>query len=199
MIKNYILSVATLAIFTGCSMANLSYNNERLALQVDKKQLIVNGTPINSHKDNYNNLYLLQETLRLDGGNVVVYEEATTDIDYEFNLAVIHSIKAILDADDIEEIYSQSFFYLFQVLLKDGRTLNVAAEQHDDQRLSLVYGFSTAQLERVIKHLEAKPKQTPVEDVITTKNEAEALHSKWTTTMVHFTPLIIPARYINGR
>ncbi len=199
MIKSYILSVVILAIVTGCSMANLSYSNEHLELQIDKERLSVNGTPLNSHKENFTNLYLTQESLRLDSGNIVIYEEATTDINYEFNLAVIHSIKAIFDAKDITEVYSQSFFYFFQVLLRDGRTVNVAAEQHDDQRLSLVYGMSTPQLKKVLEHLKAEPKDKLVQEVISTTEEAEVLQSKWSTQMVHFTPLIVPARYLMGR
>ena len=84
-------------------------------------------------------------------------------------------------------------------VLRDGKTLNVAAEQHDDQRLSIVYGMSTPQLEKVLKHLEAEPKKSLIQEAITTEEEANALQSKWSIQMVHFTPLIVPARYLMGR
>jgi hypothetical protein len=196
--KHYIL-ILLLALLGGCSMANLTYDGEQLVMQIDEKQLSVNGTPISSFQDNYNNLYLFRESLRLDDGTVVIYEDARTDIFYEYNFGTSRTIRAIFDAKKVKELYSKSFFYIFQVLLKDGRTLNVAAQLHDDQRLSFVYGMSNKHIKNLLKHLDAKAKKPITPEVITADNEKAVLLSKWSTQMVHFTPLITPARHLRGR
>ncbi|MEA2111140.1 MAG: hypothetical protein U9P71_03720 [Campylobacterota bacterium] len=199
LIKIYLLPLVLLITLSGCSTANLSYNGEQLALQVDKQQFSVNGELLYTHKSDYTNLYLQQDTLRLDAGNIVTYEEATTDINFEFNLAVNRAMKAIFDAKDIKILYSKSFFFIFQVILKDNSVLNIAAQQHDDQRLSFVYGMSTSQTEQLLTHLDAQTDEKLIKDVIIFKNEKNTILSKWSVELVHFTPIITPARYLQGR
>ncbi len=196
--KHYIL-ILLLALLSGCSIANLTYNSKELVLQLDEKHLKVKGTPISSHRDNYNNLYLFQEAFRLDDGTVLIYEEAITDINYEFNFSAARSIRAIFDAKKVKEIYSKSFLFVFQVLLKDERTLNVVAQLHDDQRLSFVYGMSNTHIQNLLKHLEVEAKKPLSKEVVTSHDEKKILLSQWSTQMVHFTPLITPVRYMHGR
>jgi hypothetical protein len=193
-----IFSFVFTALLSGCSMANLSYADERLAINVEAMHLSVNGISLGHHTEHFQNMTLLQESLRLDEGNIVVYEEAQTDVTYEFNLATANSVEAIFDAQKVTTLYSGSEFYLFQVYLKDASVLNVAAEQHDDQRLALVYGLTTLQLKKIIDALGATARETPLQNARLLTEESNILLSKWTMQTIYFRPLIVPFRYLYG-
>ena len=195
----FLLLFALLAVLGGCKMADLSYTEGKLSLQVDNNHLSVNGSTIKSHKDSFGNLYLDQKTIKLKDGSIVVYERVRTDNLYEFNLIPLQTIHSVFDAHRVISIYNKSSFYLFQLVLRDGRILNVAAEEFDDQRLTLVYGFSNAQLRNILKQLDPRAVQKPlIEKVITLPEGRGAIYSKWSVQKVQFVPLITPVRYIYG-
>ena len=75
------LAFATIVIFmiNGCGMSNLSYDNKLLTVQVEKEYLQIDGTLLNEHRNNFSSLFLSQKVLRLNEGNLVVYEDARTD------------------------------------------------------------------------------------------------------------------------
>lgn len=198
-IAKFLLPIALLAIFGGCKTADLSYANGELSLQVNENHLKVNGATLNHHRDSFGNLYLLQETIKLKDGSIVVYERARTDDLYEFNLLPMQTIRILFDAYKMNVIYFKSSFYLVQMILRDGRILNIAVEQFDDQQLSFVYGMSNAQFRNIQKQLDPQAAQKPlIEKVITLPQGSAAIFSRWSVRKVQFVPLITPVRYIYG-
>ncbi len=182
------------AFLSACSTTDLSYKNNKLALQVDGKYLQVNGTLLERNKDNFSNLYLYYEVLKLDAGNIVVYEKARTDSSYEFNLPTLTTIQIVFDAREIRKIYFSSSFYILQLTLQDGRTLNTIVEQSEDQSLNLAYGMSNKQVNDLLRQLDAKAFGPLKQNVISIKDPKRAILSRWTTKKVHFAPLIVPLR-----
>ena len=148
-VAKILFPIALLAILSGCKTADLSYAQGVLSLQVDNNHLNVNGTTLSSRNDSFGNLYLRQNMIKLKDGSIVVYERLMTDNLYEFNLIPLQTIHSVFDARRVISIWNKSSFYLFQLVLRDGRILNVAAEEFDDQRLTLVYGFSNTQLRNI--------------------------------------------------
>jgi len=195
----FLFSVIFLLILSACSTTDLSYKNNQLALQVDGKHLQVNGTPLGCHNDNFGNLYLAYEVLKLDAGNIVVYEKARTDISYEFNFTTRRTIQIVFDAIDVRQIYFSSSFYILQLTLQDGRTLNTIVEQLEDQSLNLAYGMSNKQINDLLRQLDAKALRPLKQNVIRIKSSQRAIFSKWTTRKVHFAPLIVPVRFFGIR
>ena len=185
-----------LVFLSACSTTDLSYKNNTLALQVDGKHLQVNGTPLGRHQDNFSNLYLSYSVLQLDAGNIVVYEKARTDSRYEFNFTTRRTIQIVFDAIDVREIYFSSSFYILQLTLQDGRTLNTVVEQLEDQSLNLAYGMSNKQVNDLLKQLNAKAFRPLKQNVISIKSPQRAILSRWSTKKVHFAPLIVPIRII---
>jgi len=190
----FLFSVIFLLILSACSTTDLSYKNNKLALQVDGKHLQVNGTLLGRYKDNFSNLYLSYEVLKLDAGNIIVYEKARTDSSYEFNFTTRRTIQIVFDAVNIRQIYFSSSFYILQLTLQDGRTLNTVVEQLEDQSLNLAYGMSNKQVNDLLKQLNAKAFGPLKQNVITINDPKRAILSRWTTKKVHFAPLIVPLR-----
>jgi hypothetical protein len=190
----FLFFVMALIFLTACSTTDLSYKNSTLALQVDGKHLQVNGTPLGRHQENFSNLYLAYEVLKLDAGNIIVYEKARTDSSYEFNFTTRRTIQIVFDAIDMREIYFSSSFYILQLTLQDGRTLNTVVEQLEDQSLNLAYGMSNKQVKDLLNQLNAKAFRPLKQNVISIRNSKRAILSRWTTKKVHFIPLIVPLR-----
>ena len=189
-----LIVIAVWAFLSACSTTDLAYKNNKLALQVDGKHLQVNGTSLGHHQKNFSSLYLRHEILKLDAGNIVVYEKARTDNRYQFNFTTMRTIQIVFDAIKVRKIYFSSSFYILQLTLQNGRTLNTVVEQLEDQSLNLTYGMSNKQVNDLLRQLDAKAFRPLKENVITIENPQSAILSRWSDKKVHFSPLIVPLR-----
>ena len=66
-------------------MSTLSYNNEQLSIQRSDQSLQLHGTTLKQNSENFSTLFLTQKLLRLDDGSMVMYEDARTDLQYQFD------------------------------------------------------------------------------------------------------------------
>ncbi len=196
-IKSLLFMVILLGV-TGCQMSQLSYKNGALELQVDNHHIHVKGSTLYHHSDNYSNLFLSQKVLRLKSGNIVTYEEARTDDLYEFNLLPIQTIRAIFNARAVTQVYFKSSFYLLQLLLQDGSTLNIVMEQFDDQRLAYAYGMNNGEFRNLLKQLGASSNVPLIQNVRTLGSKQNAILSDWNTKKINFIPLVTPVKYVFG-
>ncbi|MCK5535708.1 MAG: hypothetical protein KAI79_02720 [Bacteroidales bacterium] len=198
-ISTVLVTVLTLMI-NGCgTSSNLTYNNKHLTIQVEKEYLQFDGTLLNEHIDNFSSLYLSQKILRLDEGNLIVYEDARTDLQYEFEPPIMHSIKIIFEAKSVFMVYGKGHLYAYQLVLKDGQLLNIVAQQGDTQQLKFFYGMSTSQLNKILKRLDPNAKRAYYKKVIQLQDERNAILSKWDVQKVHFVPLVVPLAKMMGR
>ncbi len=188
------LACATIValVISGCGMSHLGYDNKQLTVQVEEAYLQMDGTLLNERRDNFSSLFLSQKVLRLNEGNLVVYEDARTDLSYEFEPPITRSIKIIFEAKNIIMVYGKSHLYAYQLILKNGKILNVVAQQGDTQQLKFVYGLSTSQLNRMLKQLDPDAASAYYKQVIRLQDEGHAILSKWDVQKVHFVPLVVP-------
>ena len=189
-------TIVALVFLSACSTTDLSYKDNKLALQVDGKHLQVNGTSLGRQQDNFSSLYLAYEILQLDAGNIVVYEKARTDNRYQFNFTAMQTIQIVFDAIEVRKIYFSSSFYILQLTLQDGRTLNTIVEQLEDQSMNLAYGMSNKQVNDLLRQLDAKALRPLKQNVIAIQNPQAAIFSRWTMKKVDFIPLIVPVRLL---
>ncbi len=202
MMKNFIRLVfisLVMVMISGCGMSRLSYDNKQLTVQVEKEYLQMDGILLNEHRDNFSSLFLSQKILRLNEDNLIVYEDARTDLSYEFEPPITRSIKIIFEAKSVIMVYGKSHLYAYQLILKDGRILNVVAQQGDTQQLKFVYGLSTSQLNKMLKKLDPDAKGAYYTQVIRLQDEGHAILSKWDVQKVHFVPLVVPLARMMSR
>lgn len=179
-------------IISGCATSNLSYNNENINLRINDASLEVHGEKLEEKNENFSTLFLTKNLLRLDDGSMVVYEEAETDMQYQFDPPTPKSIGIIFDAKRVIRVHYNTFLYAFQVVLKDNRVLNLLAAQNYDQELQMVYGMSTEKLNHMLIKLDQNAKPAYYKNVINLSNEPTPYMSKWTIPKVHLVPLVIP-------
>ena len=195
-ITKLLVSIVLILLISACATSNISYNNEQLSLQINDSHLQVHGTQLKQNRENFSTLFLTQNLLRLDDGSIVMYEEARTDMQYQFDPTTTRSIGIIFDAKQVVKVYYKALVYAFQVVLKDNRVLNVLATQGYDQELKMVYGMSTEKLNSMLKDLDPDVQPVYYKHVINLSHEATPFMSRWTTWKVHFVPLVVPLRRI---
>ena len=193
-----LLTIFMLAFLTGCSTTDLSYKNNKLVLQVNGKHLKVDSRYINNRMNNFGTLFIDQKLLQLSEGNMVVYEKARTDDMNEFYYPTIDTIKIVFDARYIRVIYFSSSFYIMQVILADGRPLNVIVEQLEDQSLNMVYGMTNKQINNLLDQLDSQERIPVTQHVITLDRQQSAILSRWTTYKVNIMQLVGPKRDLMG-
>jgi len=192
-LKNKLLSaIGTLFILSACSNSTLSYDKSKLNLRVDNVLLQVHGTQLKSNRENFSILFLDQKLIRLDDGSMVMYEYGQTDMAYEFAHTTRRTIDTVFDAQQIVEVYNKALVYAYQIVLPDGRILNVIVSQSYDQEISMVYGMSSEKLDRILKRLNPQAQPVPYRHAITLEHEANPLLSKWNTWKINFVPLVQP-------
>jgi hypothetical protein len=195
-----LLAITVTLMISGCGgSSNLTYNNKQLTIQAEEEYLQLNGTLVNERRDNFSSLFLSQKILRLDEGNLAVYEDARTDLHYEFEPPIMHSIKIIFEAKSVIMVYGKDHLYAYQLILRDGRLLNIIAQQSDTQQLKFIYGLSTAQLNKMLRQLDPNAGGAYYKQVIRLQDERNAILSKWDVQKVHFVPLVVPLARMMGR
>ena len=193
-----LITVFMLAFLIGCSTTDLSYKNNQLLLQVNDKHLQVDSKFINHRMNNFGTLFIDQQLLQLSEGNMVVYEKARTDDMYEFYFPTIDTIKIVFDARYVRVVYFNSSFYIMQVILANGRPLNVIVEQLEDQSLNMVYGMTNKQINNVLSQLDSQERMLVNQYVITLDRQQSAILSRWTTSKVNIMQRVGPKRDLSG-
>ena len=192
------ITILILAFLTGCSTTDLSYKNNQLILKVDGKQLQMDSRFINHRMKNFSTLFIDQQLLQLNEGNMVVYEKARTDDTYEFYFPTVDTIKIVFDARYVDIVYFSSSFYIMQVVLADGRPLNVIVEQLEDQSMNMVYGMTNKQINHLLKQLDSQARMPVDQRVVTLGRQQNAILSRWTTYKVNIMQLVGPRRDMFG-
>lgn len=191
-----LLPTLFILIVGGCATSTLSYNNENINVRINDASLQVHGVKLEEKNENFSTLFLTQNLLRLDDGSLVAYEEAETDMQYQFDPTTPRSIGIIFDAKRVIKVHYNAFVYAFQVILKENRVLNVLAAQGYDQELQMVYGMSTKKLNAMLQELGQNAQPAYYKNVINLKNEPNPFISKWDMRKVHLVPLVVPLRRI---
>ena len=192
MIKKLSLAITAVIVLNACTSSGIQYQSNSLTLQVEENQVMLDATLLQKKREYFRTLVIEQKVLKLKAGNLLVYEDANTDISYEFSPATTHIIRSVFDARAILKVYARSNMYAFQVTLPNGQILNVLAQQDESQRLRFVYGMNTKQFNTMLKQLDNTARLAPYSTVLTLNNTQDAILSHWTTMKVDFFPLVKP-------
>ena len=186
------LTIFVLFILSGCATSDLSYKNDNIHLRINDASLQVHGVTLQEKHDNFSTLFLTQRLLRLDDGSMAVFEDARTDMQFQFDQTTPRSIKIIFDAKSVLRVHYNTFIYAFQVILKDKRVLNVLVAQGYNQELQMLYGMSTEKMNDMLKELGQDAKPAFYKNVIDLSSEPSPYVSRWTVQKVHLAPLVVP-------
>jgi len=184
-----------LLILNGCQdITHISLDKHNCVIQKGKSFSYCKGEPIAQKRKNFSTLFIQQKILKTPEGNFIGYENARTDLQYEFEPTIHRIIHVVFDTVQMVPVYGSSHLYAYQIKLPGGRWINLLAQQTTTQELQLIYGMSNRQLEKIIGQLEETVPHLPVH-AATSKNIMHTLQSRWTMQKVHFYPLVVPYQF----
>ena len=182
------------AIFflSGCGVSGIDHSQNKLTLQVEQNQVLLDADLLQKKADNFAILFLSQKILRLKEGNIVVLEEARTDDLYEFSPPIRTIISVLFETRSIIRVYARNNLYAYQLALPNKQILNVIAQKDETQSLKFIYGMSNRQFNTMLKQLDPNAPIAPYKDVIRLNSTNNAVLSKWDTRKIQFYPLVRP-------
>ena len=198
MTKKYIFVLLLLLVITGCGSSALLLKSDTITLSIDQVDKYLKTQPHKTINHNFQTLYISQHILRQDEGKYIVFEETRTDPNYQYEPGTQKSIEIIFETDKIIKVYGKNFLNFYQLVLKDGRMLNLIAQQNDDQELTLLYGMDTHTFNRIITHFDAQAKKANHYNVLQITEDSNAIQTKWNVRKIHFEPLIVPLMLLMG-
>ncbi len=198
MLKKIILTLVTILFLNSCAISKINYNQNRLTLQIGEKSLLLNTILVHKSINNFSSLFIYKNILRLKKGNIIVYEDAKTDLSYEFSPPTTTILRVVFEARSAVMIYANSNLYAFRVTLNNGNILNVIAQQDETQSLQLIYGMSNTQLNATLQQLDPNVQTFSYREAMTLSSTSDASLTKWDTRKVHFYPLVIPLSFSPG-
>ena len=191
-LKHFIFAVSSAFFITACGVSTIDYISPTLTLQVEQNQVLLDAKELKREVQYFRTLQINKRILALKEGNIVVYEDASTDLSYEFDRSTTSVIQTVFEARSVLKTYASHNLYGFQLKLSTGKWLNVIAQQSESQRLRFVYGMSTKQFNTLLKQLDPNARSASYMNVIVFKNAHHVLLAKWTTMKVDFLPLVRP-------
>ncbi len=191
---------AALFWLSGCvPYAQMQLEKGAVSLQLETAQSRLEAVALEQKRTGFISLYLTQTILKTKAGNLLVYEEAELDSNYEFRQTVARTLDIVFESFQKRRVASVGGIEAYQIVLPKRGVLNLLVQERGIFNLTLLYGMSNAQLKQMLLPLHANIATLIEQDVITLHNTDEAILSKWDVIKVRFYPLVgrIP-RPFNG-
>ncbi len=201
--KKSLLFLLISLVFIGCTHSSLKLNKkEELIFKYNSSDFLLSNSIVENKYLNYKDLYVEQYKLQDRNGRVLFYEEAQTELNFEFNFGGLYTVMYVFDdVQEYEEVYRKKNLRLVQLKLKANRYVNILIQASDTQEISYVYGFSNDEFLKLATKLAENPdkevKQLKYEG--TTLKKSQKVITNWNDKLVYFTPLIRPLRMMGGR
>jgi len=144
--------------------------NNQVILNVKDKTVLLDYSLKKSDKITFSNLNIVQKKLNLKE-NSVFLELATVDSLYEFNSKSENIVKVIFEAKEINKIFSINGLTAMEVVLKNGKVMNLFVEDNDMTNLTFFYGLPTDTFRKTVERLQG------IEAKLLYQNSIEPLHN----------------------
>lgn len=198
-----VIFILVMMFFVGCATSALKVvDSSKLVLEYDSSSYLVASKKLARDDLNFKDLYVKQYKLQTKDGDILFYEDARTDLNFEFNFGGLYTVLYIFDdAQSYDELCERNNLKMLQIKLKDGNYVNVILQASDTQEYSYVYGFSNEAFMKIYNTLRDKDDEKKVKELKhkgITFNKSSKNVTNWNDNLVFLTPLITPLR-VMGR
>ena len=179
-------------LVVGCvPQSDISVKNKRLNLRFKDKNGSLEVYPLARKTTHFGPLFLTRHILKTKQGNLLVYEEADIDSDYEFRQTIAETVSVVFESKRVEHIVSIEDIDLYRIVVRDGRRLNLLAKEEGLYKLILLYGPDNTQLKKLLQPFSVTiPDSTT--PTLTFSHFSDAVVSKWDVIKIRFYPLVAP-------
>jgi len=191
---------AAFFLLSGCApYAQMQLEHNAVALHLETMQSRLEAVPLKQKRTSFISLYLVQTILKTKANNLLVYENAELDSNYEFRQTVDRTLDIVFESFQKRAVASVGGIEAYQIVLPKRGVLNLLVQEKGIFNLTLLYGMSNAQLKQMLVPLHTKIMPLIEKHVITLHNPDDAILTKWDVIKVRFYPLVgrIP-RPFNG-
>jgi len=194
--RNFLLLCGAVLPFlftNGCSSsyATLGYRDQTVYVQLENVLTQLHAQPITQKRTNFSSLFLKQQILRTEKGNLIILETAQTDLSYEFEPTIDRIVNVLFNTRRKVLLYAGGGLFVYQVILENGQVINLIAEKSENQRIKLLYGLTNSQIMQILKVLMGYAVKLPYHGM-SINGVKHAFLTQWTDMNVHFYPLVVP-------
>ena len=101
--KVFLLSA--ILLLSACSSSQLTYRDDRILIQSGNTSIVNDAQFVSKRSQNFSTLFIDQKILKMPEGNLIVYEDARTDLQYEFGPSLSRIIRIVFDARALVPVY----------------------------------------------------------------------------------------------
>ena len=191
-LSSFILPVFILLILSGClQQSTIQIDHDSVILKMDEKKYIaLHIRKIKERNRFFRGLHLKQQILQSHKGMLLVLETVNLDNYYEFHQTLKRTIEVVFETRHINKILSSGTLYTYQLILSDGRVLNLVAQKEGIFTMKLLYGMDSVTFTRILKQFSSPIPKIYTTPIYTTHHIEKAIVSKWDIIKVQFHPLV---------
>lgn len=184
------LLFATLFIATGCiPQCSIIHTDNSLVLKTTERAVTIDATTNAKRHKSFSSLYLTQTILKTDGGNLIVYEKADIDSQYEFKHTLERTIDVIFEPRSKQLVLTAGNLYAYRLNLPKG-VLNLVAQKDGIFTMKFLYGMNDTQFKKIIRTFDPNLHLPNAKYPVVLQHTDDAILSKWDIFKVQFYPLV---------
>ena len=197
----YAVPTAMLILLSGCipPQGSIRYTKEQLSLKAGNIETLIPAHEVDVQRKYIYALTLTQKILKTKQRNLLVYEEARIESDYEFRQTLENTIDVVFDTHHKVEIMSAGGLYAYQLTLPDKGVVNLIAVQEGLFTIKFLYGMDNKQFVSLIKRFHPGITVDTIRKPLLHYTIADAVVSKWDLIKVQFYPLVSRAPRLSMR
>ena len=189
---SFILLTLVFLLLSACiPQSTIVLHDGSVVLQTDEyNQIILHAQNRETRNRFFSGLHLKQQILQGREGTFFVLETVNLDNDYEFRQTVKRTIEIVFETRNIHKILSSGTLDLYQLILSDGRVLNIIAQKEGIFTMKFLYGMDMSGFEHILKQLSTTMPKVYTDPLYIARHIEDAVVTKWDIVKVQFYPLV---------
>jgi len=165
------------------------HTDKSLVLEAAERSVTIDATINAKRHKSFSSLYLTQTILKTDSGNLIVYEKADIDSQYEFKHTLERTIDVIFEPRSKQLVLTAGNLYAYRLNLPKG-TLNLIAQKDGIFTMKFIYGMNDTQFKKITRTFNPNLHLPKAKHLVTLQHTDDAILSKWDIFKVQFYPLV---------
>lgn len=182
-----------LLVLAGCSQPRLFMQSDgEMGIKLNEKMLSVSSNSVLQERVLLSSITIDRGIYALENDHFIAVEFANVQRPYIFRNDARRTLEIVFNAKSTRQLDRVGNLGFYAIVLSDGETLLAVAENLNKLALKLVYGLSKAQMQAVMKHVNAQNTKdfNAIEEVLALDGTKASLLTQWNEKMIIFAELL---------